>query len=153
MRVLVVEDDLRMAGLLKRGLEQEAYSVDVASTGEEALWLGKENPYDAMVLDVKLPDIDGYEVCRQLRSSGRWMPVLMLTARDAVSDRVAGLDAGADDYLTKPFSFVELFARLRALIRRGSSIWRRCQTRESSSRWPPKQWGCRKAEPAPPGRR
>lgn len=121
MRVLVVEDDVRMAGLLKRGLEQEAYSVDVASNGEEALWLGVENPYDAVVLDLMLPDIDGYEVCRKLRGSGRWMPVLMLTARDAVADRVAGLDAGADDYLTKPFSFAELFARLRALIRRGAS--------------------------------
>ncbi|MEO7819150.1 MAG: response regulator transcription factor [Actinomycetota bacterium] len=120
MRILVVEDDVRMAGLLKRGLEQEAYSVDVAPTAEEALWLGTENPYDAVVLDLMLPDLDGYEVCRRLRSAGRWMPVLMLTGRDAVEDRVAGLDAGADDYLTKPFSFVELFARLRALIRRGA---------------------------------
>jgi two-component system, OmpR family, response regulator len=120
MRVLVVEDEVKMAGLLKRGLEEEGYAVDVAGTGSDALWLGTENPYDAIVLDVMLPDRDGFEVCRQLRAGGRWAPVLMLTARDAVPDRVAGLDAGADDYLTKPFSFTELFARLRALVRRGA---------------------------------
>jgi two-component system OmpR family response regulator len=120
MRVLVVEDEVKMAGLLKRGLEEEGYAVDVAGTGSDALWLGTENPYDAIVLDVMLPDQDGFEVCRQLRAGGRWAPVLMLTARDAVPDRVAGLDAGADDYLTKPFSFTELFARLRALVRRGA---------------------------------
>ncbi|MGH2678801.1 MAG: response regulator transcription factor [Actinomycetota bacterium] len=120
MRVLVVEDEVKMAGLLKRGLEEEGYAVDVARDGSEALWLGAENPYDAVILDVMLPDLDGFEVCRRLRSDGRWAPVLMLTARDAVPDRVAGLDAGADDYLTKPFSFTELFARLRALLRRGA---------------------------------
>jgi two-component system, OmpR family, response regulator len=120
MRVLVIEDEVKMAGLLKRGLEEEGYAVDVAGTGSDALWLGTENPYDAIVLDVMLPDQDGFEVCRQLRAGGRWAPVLMLTARDAVPDRVAGLDAGADDYLTKPFSFTELFARLRALVRRGA---------------------------------
>jgi two-component system OmpR family response regulator len=119
--VLVVEDEVKMAGLLKRGLEEEGYAVDVARDGSEALWLGTENPYDAMILDVRLPDLDGFEVCRRLRSDGRWAPVLMLTARDAVPDRVAGLDAGADDYLTKPFSFTELFARLRALLRRGAA--------------------------------
>jgi two-component system, OmpR family, response regulator len=121
MRVLVVEDEVKMAGLLKRGLEEEGYAVDVAGSGSDAIWLGTENPYDAIVLDVMLPDQDGFEVCRKLRAGGRWAPVLMLTARDAVPDRVAGLDAGADDYLTKPFSFTELFARLRALVRRGAA--------------------------------
>jgi two-component system OmpR family response regulator len=121
MRVLVVEDELKMAGLLKRALEEEGYAVDVAARGEDALWFGTENPYDAIVLDVMLPDLDGFEVSRRLRQAGRWSPVLMLTARDAVADRVAGLDAGADDYLTKPFSFAELLARLRALVRRGAA--------------------------------
>ena len=115
----MVEDEVKMAGLLKRGLEEEGYAVDLARTGSDAVWAGSETPYDAVVLDVMLPDLDGFEVCRQLRAGGRWAPVLMLTARQAVADRVAGLDAGADDYLTKPFSFSELFARLRALIRRG----------------------------------
>jgi two-component system OmpR family response regulator len=121
MRVLVVEDEVKMAGLLKRGLEEEGYAVDLARTGSEAVWLGTESLYDAIVLDVMLPDLEGFEVCRQLRAGSHWAPVLMLTARDAVPDRVAGLDAGADDYLTKPFSFTELLARLRALIRRGAS--------------------------------
>ena len=120
MRVLVVEDEVKMAGLLRRALEEEGYSVDVAARGEDALWLGTENTYDAIVLDLMLPDLDGFEVSRKLREAGRWSPVLMLTARDAVADRVAGLDAGADDYLTKPFSFAELLARLRALMRRGA---------------------------------
>jgi two-component system OmpR family response regulator len=119
MRVLVVEDDPRMAELLRRGLQEEGYAVDVAGSGEEGVWLGTENEYDAVVLDVMLPDGDGFEVCRRLRQEDRWAPVVMLTARDAVQDRVAGLDAGADDYLTKPFSFQELFARVRALVRRG----------------------------------
>jgi two-component system OmpR family response regulator len=121
MRILVVEDELKMAGLLKRGLEEEGYAVDVARTGSDALWAGTENPYDAIVLDVMMPDLNGFDVCRRLRDTGHWAPVLMLTARGAVADRVAGLDAGADDYLTKPFSFSELFARLRALVRRGAS--------------------------------
>ena len=120
MRVLVVEDEVKMAGLLKRGLEEEGYAVDVAGDGSDAIWAATENPYDVIVLDVMLPDHDGFEVCRQLRARGRWAPVLMLTARDAVPDRIAGLDAGADDYLTKPFSFSELLARLRALVRRGA---------------------------------
>ncbi|MDQ3896991.1 MAG: response regulator transcription factor [Actinomycetota bacterium] len=118
MRVLVVEDDPKMAGLLKRGLEREGYAVDVATDGDEALWAAGEHVYRAIVLDAMIPGPDGFEVCRTLRRRGRWAPVLMLTARDAVTDRVAGLDAGADDYLVKPFSFAELFARLRALIRR-----------------------------------
>jgi len=121
VRVLVVEDEVKMAGLLKRGLEEEGYAVDMSGTGQDALWLASENPYDAVVLDVMLPDFDGFEVCRRLRAAGRWSPVLMLTARDAVPDRVSGLDAGADDYLTKPFSFAELLARLRALVRRGAT--------------------------------
>ena len=120
MRVLVVEDELRMASLLKRGLEEEGYAVDVAPNGTEGLWLGTENAYDAGVRDVALPGRDGFEVCRQRRSAGRWAPVLMLTARGEVRDRVRGLDVGADDYLMKPFSFGELTARLRALIRRGA---------------------------------
>jgi two-component system OmpR family response regulator len=120
MRILVVEDELKMAGLLKRGLEEEGYAVDVTRTGGDAVWAATENPYDTIVLDVMLPDVDGFEVCRRIRAGGGWAPVLMLTARDAVQDRVAGLDSGADDYLTKPFSFSELLARLRALLRRGS---------------------------------
>jgi two-component system, OmpR family, response regulator len=120
VRLLVVEDEVKLAGLLRRGLEEEGYAVDMAADGTEALWLAQENPYDAVVLDVMLPDVDGFEVCRRLRTSGRWAPVLMLTARDSVPDRVAGLDAGADDYLTKPFSFAELLARLRALVRRAA---------------------------------
>ncbi len=119
MRVLVVDDELRMAGLLKRGLEEDGYAVDVANTGPDALWQATEFRYDALVLDVMLPGMDGIEVCRRLREQGHWVPVLMLTARDTVDDRVRGLDVGADDYLTKPFSFAELSARVRALIRRG----------------------------------
>jgi two-component system OmpR family response regulator len=118
MRLLVVEDDEKMASVLKRGLEREGYAVDVAATGQDALWAGRELPYDAVVLDAMIPVPDGFDVCRQLREAGKWMPVMMLTARDSVDDRVRGLDAGADDYLPKPFSFAELFARLRALLRR-----------------------------------
>jgi two-component system, OmpR family, response regulator len=118
MRILVVEDDVKMAGLIRRGLVEEGLAADIASTGDDALWMGTATEYDAIVLDVMLPGTDGFEVCRRLREAGTWSPVLMLTARDAVEDRVAGLDAGADDYLTKPFSFAELLARLRALARR-----------------------------------
>jgi two-component system OmpR family response regulator len=121
MRALVVEDESKMAALLRRGLQEEGFAVDVAATGEDGAWLGNENDYDVILLDAMLPDIDGFEVCRRLRAAGRWPPILMLTARDGVRDRVAGLDAGADDYLTKPFSFDELFARIRALLRRGPS--------------------------------
>ncbi len=108
-----------MAALLKRGLEEDGYAVDVAGDGPAAVWQATESAYDAIVLDVMLPGFDGFEVCRRLRNADRWAPVLMLTARDAVADRVRGLDAGADDYLTKPFSFTELSARVRALMRRG----------------------------------
>jgi two-component system, OmpR family, response regulator len=120
MRVLVVEDEARMAELLKRGLEEERFAVDVAATAEDAVWLATENPYDVILLDVMLPDGDGFGVCRRIREAGQWAPVLMLTARDAVPDRVRGLDVGADDYLTKPFAFTELLARVRALVRRGA---------------------------------
>ncbi len=120
MRVLIVEDEVKMSSLIRRGLQDEGLAADVAVKGEDALWMAGATDYDAIVLDVMLPGIDGFETCRLLRSEGVWSPVLMLTARDAVEDRVAGLDGGADDYLSKPFSFVELLARLRALARRGS---------------------------------
>jgi two-component system, OmpR family, response regulator len=119
MRVLIVEDEAKLAGLLRRGFEREGMAVDAVSEGEEALWKATAVMYDAIVLDLMLPGIDGLEVCRRLREAGVWSPILMLTARDAVRDRVAGLDRGADDYLTKPFSYAELLARLRALVRRG----------------------------------
>jgi two-component system, OmpR family, response regulator len=119
MRVLVVEDEPRMASLIRRGLMGEGLAADVAGSGEDGLWLAGSHEYDAIVLDVVLPGIDGFETCRRLRADGVWAPVLMLTARDAVEDRVAGLDTGADDYLVKPFAFAELLARLRALARRG----------------------------------
>jgi two-component system, OmpR family, response regulator len=121
MRVLIVEDELRMAALIRRGLINEGLAPDVAGNGEDALWLARAHNYDALVLDVMLPDLDGFEVCRRLRGAGVWAPVLMLTARDSVDDRVAGLDSGADDYLVKPFAFAELLARLRALARRGDT--------------------------------
>ncbi len=116
--MLVVEDEEKLGQLLGRGLREEGHAADVAARGEEALWMARAVDYDAIVLDVMLPGADGFEVCRRLRSDGVWSPVLMLTARDAVDDRIGGLDAGADDYLTKPFSFDELLARLRALTRR-----------------------------------
>src|SRR5436305_12901207 len=118
VRVLVVEDEQKLAHLLKRGLTEEGHVVDVAQTGEDGLWMGGSDAYDAIVLDVMLPGLDGFGVCRQLRERKMWTPVLFLTARDAVDDRVQGLDTGADDYLVKPFSFAELLARLRALARR-----------------------------------
>jgi len=120
MRILVVEDELKMAALLRRGLAEEGHAVDVAATGDDGVWMAQAAEYDAIVLDLMLPGLDGVSVCRRWRENGVWAPVLMLTARDAVDDRVAGLDAGADDYLRKPFSFAELLARLRALARRGA---------------------------------
>ena len=121
MRILVVEDETKMASLLRRGLTEEGHAADVARSGDDALWMAQAVEYDAVVLDLMLPGLDGIQVCRRLRETGVWAPVLMLTARDAVQDRVAGLDAGADDYLPKPFSFAELLARLRALARRGTA--------------------------------
>jgi two-component system, OmpR family, response regulator len=119
VRVLVVEDDARMAAAIRRGLRFEGLVVDLAGEGEEAIRKAAATEYDAIVLDVMMPGLDGFETCRRLRADGVWVPVLMLTARDAVEDRVRGLDGGADDYLTKPFSLAELLARLRALVRRG----------------------------------
>jgi two-component system OmpR family response regulator len=118
MRLLVVEDEAKMAKLLGRGLREEGHAVDVTGRAEDALWMARAAPYDAIVLDVMLPGADGFSVCRELRRQEIWTPVLLLTARDAVDDRVVGLDAGADDYLVKPFAFSELLARLRALRRR-----------------------------------
>jgi two-component system OmpR family response regulator len=119
MRVLVIEDEIKMAALIRRGLRGDGMAADVAIKGEDAMWMAGATDYDAIVLDLMLPGMDGFEVCRRLRGDGVWTPILMLTARDAVEDRVTGLDGGADDYLTKPFSFAELSARLRALVRRG----------------------------------
>src|SRR6188472_4055386 len=120
MRVLIVEDEVKMAGLIRRGMRGEGIAADVTAKGEDALWMAEATAYDAIVLDIMLPGIDGLEACRRLRGAGVWTPILLLTARDSVRDRFAGLDGGADDYLTKPFSFAELLARLRALVRRGA---------------------------------
>jgi len=117
--MLVVEDDVRMAALLRSGLAEEGFAVDVAHDGREGLWLATENRYDAVVLDVMLPLLSGYTVCRQLRTAGNWVPIMMLTAKDGEYDEAEALDNGADDYLSKPFSYVVLLARLRALVRRG----------------------------------
>jgi two-component system OmpR family response regulator len=121
MRVLVVEDERRLAEGLRRGLEAEGFAVDVASTGTDGLWLAKEQTYSVILLDIMLPGMSGYRVCELLRSGNDWTPIIMLTAKDGEWDQVEALDTGADDYLTKPFSFVVLLARLRALIRRGAS--------------------------------
>ena len=119
MRILIVEDEPKLAALVARALREEGHAADIAGNGEDALWMADAAPYDAIVLDIMLPGVDGIEVLRRLRAQQLWTPVLLLTARDAVQDRVGGLDAGADDYLTKPFSFEELLARLRAIVRRG----------------------------------
>jgi len=118
MRVLIVEDEVKLAAIMRRGMREHGLRADVAITGEDALWMAGATDYGAIVLDVMLPGIDGFETCRRLRTEAIWTPVLMLTARDAVEDRITGLDGGADDYLTKPFAFDELLARLRALARR-----------------------------------
>ena len=120
MRILVVEDERTVASALRRGLHAEGYDVDIAENGEDGLWRAQEGSYDAILLDVMLPKLNGYKVCKTLRDEGNWTPVLMLTAKDGEYDVAEGLDTGADDYLTKPFSFVVLTARLRALLRRGA---------------------------------
>ncbi len=122
MRLLLVEDDPRIARWVAKGLREKAYAVDVAVTGDDALYQASINTYDIVILDVMLPGRNGFQVCRELRASGQCMPILMLTARDAVEDRITGLDQGADDYLTKPFEFLELLARLRALLRRSGEL-------------------------------
>ncbi len=122
MRVLLVEDDRRIAAFVAKGLRENSYALDIARDGDEALYMASINSYDLFILDVNLPKKDGFEVCRELRESGNTKPILMLTARDAVEDRISGLDTGADDYLTKPFEFRELLARLRALLRRQNEI-------------------------------
>jgi DNA-binding response OmpR family regulator len=120
MRLLVVEDELRLAAGLRKGLEAEGFAVDVVHNGTDGIWMARETPFDAIILDVMLPGANGYQVCRTLRGEGNWTPILMLTAKDGVWDEVEGLDTGADDYLTKPFSYAVLVARLRALRRRGA---------------------------------
>jgi two-component system OmpR family response regulator len=120
MRVLVVEDEERLAAGLKKGLEAEGFATDVAVDGTNGLWMARENPYDAIVLDIMLPGMNGYRICETLRKDGVWTPILMLTAKDGEFDEAEALDTGADDYVTKPFSYVVLLARLRALIRRGA---------------------------------
>lgn len=120
MRILVVEDEHRLAGALKRGLQQEGYAVDIASDGKEGLWLATEQEYDAIVLDIMLPGLNGFQVCKSLREAGRWTPILMLTAKDGDLDHAEALDTGADDFLSKPFSLVVLLAHIRALLRRAS---------------------------------
>jgi two-component system OmpR family response regulator len=122
VRVLIVEDEAKLAAIIRRGLRAAGHAADVAATGQDALWMAGATDYSAIVLDLMLPDVDGFEVCRRLRADAVRTPILMLTARDAVTDRVAGLDAGADDYLVKPFAFDELLARLRALTRRPDAV-------------------------------
>jgi two-component system copper resistance phosphate regulon response regulator CusR len=122
MRLLLVEDDARIARFVAKGLREQAYAVDISATGDDALYQAAINTYDLVILDVMIPARDGFAVCRELRKSGQRMPILMLTARDAVEDRISGLDSGADDYLTKPFEFRELLARLRALLRRSGEL-------------------------------
>src|SRR5918994_171557 len=136
MRVLIVEDEPKMAGLLRRGLRQEGIAADLAAKGEDAVWMAAATEYDAIVLDLMLPGIDGLEVCRRLRDDGVLSPILMLTARDGVHDRVAGLDSGADDYLVKPFSYAEIelsakeFAVLEVFMRRPGEVLSRFQLLE-----------------------
>lgn len=120
MRILAVEDQRRVAAAVKRGLEAEGFAVDIAADGEEGLWLARENPYDAIILDILLPKMNGYKVCATLRDEGNWTPILMLTAKSGEWDEAEALDTGADDFLAKPFSYVVLVAHIRALLRRGA---------------------------------
>ena len=120
MRVLIVEDEKRLAAGLKKGLEAEGFAADVSLNGDDGLWMAREHPYDAIVLDVMLPGVNGYKICAELREEGIWTPIVMLTAKDGELDEAEALDTGADDYLTKPFSFVVLLARVRSLLRRGA---------------------------------
>jgi two-component system, OmpR family, response regulator len=120
MRLLVIEDEQRLAAGLRKGLEADGFTVDVVHNGVDGIWMARENPFDAIILDIMLPGANGYQVCRTLRSEGIWTPILMLTAKDAIDDEVEALDTGADDYLSKPFSYAVLIARLRALFRRGA---------------------------------
>ena len=122
MRVLVVEDEVRIARFVAKGLREQAYAVDVSADGDDAIYKASINDYDAIILDVMIPGRDGFEVCSELRAAGSTVPIIMLTARDGIQDRIAGLDSGADDYLTKPFAVAELLARLRALLRRGHVV-------------------------------
>lgn len=122
MRILIVEDDLNLARFIQKGLQEERYAVDVAGDGEEGFLLAGVNPYDLIILDIMLPKMGGLDVCRRLRAERKAIPILLLTARESVEDKVAGLDTGADDYLTKPFAFAELLARVRALLRRGNTL-------------------------------
>src|SRR6266446_3364105 len=122
MRILLVEDDQHIARFVAKGLREQAYAVDVTSQGDDAVYKAFINDYDAIVLDVMIPGRDGFSVCRELRAAGSVVPIIMLTARDTVQDRITGLDSGADDYLTKPFAVTELLARLRALLRRGRVV-------------------------------
>src|SRR6267143_1924560 len=122
MRVLIVEDEKRVAASVRRGLEAEGFAVDVAATGTDGHWMATESSYDVIVLDILLPGMNGYEVCRKLREAGNWTPILMLTAKSGEYDQAEALDTGADDYLTKPFSFVVLLARVRALLRRSGRV-------------------------------
>ncbi len=132
--VLVVEDEKRLAAAIKRGLEAEGYAVDVALNGTDGQWLAEEREYDAIVLDIMLPGRDGYEVCANLRNAGNWTPILMLTAKDGARDEVRSLDTGADDFLSKPFSFMVLVARIRSLLRRGGGERNgRCSCRWATS--------------------
>jgi len=122
MRILIVEDDLNLARFIQKGLQEERYAVDVAGDGEEGFLLASVNPFDLIILDIMLPKMDGLEVCRRLRAERKAIPILLLTARESLEDKVAGLDTGADDYLAKPFAFAELLARVRALLRRGGAL-------------------------------
>ena len=121
MRILVVEDEAKTAAAIRRGLEAEGYAIDIAPDGAEGLWLAEQNPYDVIILDIMLPELSGFELCARLREAGDWTPILMLTAKDGELDEAHALDTGADDFLTKPFSFVVLLARVRALLRRGKA--------------------------------